>query len=267
MMEGRVTNRGASMQQLTDARADKLRHVLVRRGQVSLHLGREGYARERWVTTPAPCSLQTQLGPAFVKIGQAISSRCAASLLGAWLVVHCLVSLRLTAGPCCRRAWVARRPDVAPPEFLRELEKLQDQIPPFCNEQAFGVIKAELGAPASQVFSSISPEAVAGGAGCVGHMPGCTSSSRQQHGVLEAAAGVLAQSMLSAAERQGQQLPRQRPSSALSTLLLPRCSRLAGAGVSRGTAGHRGGCGGEGAAPGGGPQHCAGRLHPAPGGR
>lgn len=30
MMEGRVTNRGVSTQQLTDARADRLRHVLVR---------------------------------------------------------------------------------------------------------------------------------------------------------------------------------------------------------------------------------------------
>ncbi|EFN55778.1 hypothetical protein CHLNCDRAFT_57703 [Chlorella variabilis] len=97
LAEGRLTNRGASAQQLTDARADKLRHLL------------------------------TELGPAFVKIGQAVSSR----------------------------------PDVAPPEFLRELEKLQDQIPPFCNDEAFAVIQAELGAPASQVFSSISPEAMA----------------------------------------------------------------------------------------------------------
>ncbi|KAI7842632.1 hypothetical protein COHA_003736 [Chlorella ohadii] len=97
LMEGRLTNRGAGQQQLTDVRADKLRHLL------------------------------TELGPAFVKIGQAISSR----------------------------------PDVAPPEYLRELEKLQDQIPPFCNDQAFAVIQSEYGVPASQVFSSISPEAVA----------------------------------------------------------------------------------------------------------
>ena len=45
LMEGRVTNRGASQQQLTDVRADKLRRTL------------------------------TDLGPAFVKIGQAVSSR------------------------------------------------------------------------------------------------------------------------------------------------------------------------------------------------
>ena len=63
------------------------------------------------------------------------------------------------------------RPEVAPPEFLRELEKLQDQIPPFCNDEAFAVIQAEYGAPASRLFSAISPEAVAGGQG--GLLAGC----------------------------------------------------------------------------------------------
>lgn len=43
------------------------------------------------------------LGPAFVKIGQALSSR----------------------------------PDVLPPAYLHELEKLQDRIPPFSTEDAF----------------------------------------------------------------------------------------------------------------------------------
>jgi predicted unusual protein kinase regulating ubiquinone biosynthesis (AarF/ABC1/UbiB family) len=45
MMEGRLTNRGATKQELTNVQADKLRQLL------------------------------TQLGPAFVKIGQAVSSR------------------------------------------------------------------------------------------------------------------------------------------------------------------------------------------------
>lgn len=45
----------------------------------------------------------TYLGPAFVKIGQAVSSR----------------------------------PDVMPPIYLAELEKLQDRIPPFENAAAF----------------------------------------------------------------------------------------------------------------------------------
>ena len=41
-----------------------------------------------------------------------------------------LVVLIYTAALTC-----LARPDVAPPEYLRELEKLQDQIPPFCNDQ------------------------------------------------------------------------------------------------------------------------------------
>ena len=44
-----------------------------------------------------------RLGPAFVKIGQALSSR----------------------------------PDVLPPDFLREFEKLQDRIPAFATDEAF----------------------------------------------------------------------------------------------------------------------------------
>ena len=173
LMEGRITNRGASAQALTDARADKLRRLL------------------------------TDLGPAFVKIGQAISSRwvlggAPRGAAGRVPAALCLLPHRVHTH--------TRSPDVAPPEFLRELEKLQDQIPPFCNDevgaavargargpgllprccrrrarplhpttpshalQAFEVIKAEYGVPASQVFSAISPEAVAG-AGAV--LPKC----------------------------------------------------------------------------------------------
>lgn len=69
----------------------------------------------------------TDLGPAFVKIGQAVSSR----------------------------------PDVVSPEYLEELEKLQDRIPPFSTEEAFVVLEQELGAPPSSIFSSISPSPAA----------------------------------------------------------------------------------------------------------
>lgn len=69
----------------------------------------------------------TDLGPAFVKIGQAVSSR----------------------------------PDVVSPEYLEELEKLQDRIPPFSTEEAFAVLEEELGAPPSSIFSSISPSPAA----------------------------------------------------------------------------------------------------------
>ncbi len=56
---------------------------------------------------------------------------------------------------------VSSRPDVIPPGFLAELEKLQDQIPPFPDEDAYAVISAELGVPASAVFSSLTPSPIA----------------------------------------------------------------------------------------------------------
>lgn len=63
----------------------------------------------------------TKLGPAFVKIGQAVSSR----------------------------------PDVTPPDYLKELEKLQDQIPAFDSKKAMKMMEEELGCPTSRIFSSL----------------------------------------------------------------------------------------------------------------
>ncbi|XP_070028303.1 uncharacterized aarF domain-containing protein kinase At1g71810, chloroplastic isoform X2 [Nicotiana sylvestris] len=68
-----------------------------------------------------------QLGPAYVKIAQAISSR----------------------------------PDLVPPLYLDELSQLQDRITPFSSEVAFQIIEKELGMPLDVVFSEISPEPVA----------------------------------------------------------------------------------------------------------
>jgi aarF domain-containing kinase len=72
-------------------------------------------------------AILTRLGPAFVKIGQAVSAR----------------------------------PDVLPPAYLAELEKLQDRLPPFPTPAAMAVLEAELGAPPSALFSSISAAPVA----------------------------------------------------------------------------------------------------------
>jgi aarF domain-containing kinase len=69
----------------------------------------------------------SNLGPTFIKIGQAVSSR----------------------------------PDTLPPEFLRELEKLQDRLPPFPTDQALAVMEEDLGRPVSEVFSQISDIPVA----------------------------------------------------------------------------------------------------------
>lgn len=50
---------------------------------------------------------------------------------------------------------VSSRPDVTPPDYLKELEKLQDQIPAFDTKEAMQVLEAELGCPPSNLFSTL----------------------------------------------------------------------------------------------------------------
>lgn len=69
----------------------------------------------------------TKLGPAFIKIGQALSTR----------------------------------PDLVPPTYLEELTKLQDQLPPFPNEVAFQFIREELGQTPDQIYAELSPMPIA----------------------------------------------------------------------------------------------------------
>jgi predicted unusual protein kinase regulating ubiquinone biosynthesis (AarF/ABC1/UbiB family) len=69
----------------------------------------------------------TNLGPAFIKIGQALSTR----------------------------------PDLVPPVYLEELTKLQDQLPPFPNEVAFQFIREELGKTPDQIYAELSPMPIA----------------------------------------------------------------------------------------------------------
>lgn len=71
--------------------------------------------------------LLTQLGPAYIKIGQALSSR----------------------------------PDLVPPVYLDELTQLQDQIPPFSNEVAYQFIEEELGERPDQIYAELSPQPIA----------------------------------------------------------------------------------------------------------
>lgn len=67
------------------------------------------------------------LGPAFIKAGQALSSR----------------------------------PDLLPAEYLSELQKLQDRLPPFTNEVAFALIESELGKPVDEIYEYVDPVPVA----------------------------------------------------------------------------------------------------------
>lgn len=69
----------------------------------------------------------TKLGPAYIKIGQALSTR----------------------------------PDLVSPAYLQELTTLQDQLPPFPNEIAYQFIEEELGAQPEEVYAEISPQPIA----------------------------------------------------------------------------------------------------------
>ncbi|KAH9304656.1 hypothetical protein KI387_009060, partial [Taxus chinensis] len=68
-----------------------------------------------------------QLGPFYIKLGQALSTR----------------------------------PDMLPSAYCQELTKLQDQIPPFSSRLAIQSIESQLGAPISTLFADISSEPVA----------------------------------------------------------------------------------------------------------
>ncbi|HEY9707097.1 MAG TPA: AarF/UbiB family protein, partial [Oculatellaceae cyanobacterium] len=69
----------------------------------------------------------TDLGPTFIKVGQALSTR----------------------------------PDLVRKDFLDELIKLQDQLPPFDNAIAFSIIETELGRSIKELYRQISPNPVA----------------------------------------------------------------------------------------------------------
>ena len=69
----------------------------------------------------------TRLGPAYIKIGQALSTR----------------------------------PDLVPPSYLEELTLLQDQLPPFPNEIAFQFIEEELGDRPENLYAELSPNPIA----------------------------------------------------------------------------------------------------------
>ncbi|AMW30013.1 MULTISPECIES: ABC1 kinase family protein [Limnospira] len=72
-------------------------------------------------------NILTRLGPTYIKVGQALSTR----------------------------------PDLIRKDFLEELTKLQDQLPPFDTKIAMAIIEKELDRDLDSVFREISPEPVA----------------------------------------------------------------------------------------------------------
>ncbi|MCG8346371.1 MAG: AarF/UbiB family protein [Chloroflexales bacterium] len=73
------------------------------------------------------CQALVALGPTFVKLGQILSTR----------------------------------PDLLPPDFIAELDKLQDTVPPFPGSIAITTIEAELGQPISDLFREFCLEPLA----------------------------------------------------------------------------------------------------------
>ncbi len=69
----------------------------------------------------------TKLGPAYIKVGQALSTR----------------------------------PDLVSPSTMAEMVKLQDQLPPFSNEIAMRFIAEEIGQPPENVYEYLSPNPIA----------------------------------------------------------------------------------------------------------
>lgn len=67
------------------------------------------------------------LGPTYIKVGQALSTR----------------------------------PDLIRKDFLEELTKLQDKLPPFPNAIAFNIIESQLNRPIADLYKEISPNPVA----------------------------------------------------------------------------------------------------------
>lgn len=55
------------------------------------------------------------------------------------------------------------RPDLIPADVIRELEKLQESVPPFSSEQAVRLITQEFGIPPSELFAEFDLEPLAAG--------------------------------------------------------------------------------------------------------
>lgn len=88
---------------------------------------------------PSPARIRRvleDLGPSFIKLGQLMSTRA----------------------------------DIFPPEYIDELTKLQDRVPPIAFEKIKTVIEKELKSPVSDIFKSIETQALAAASVAQVHM-------------------------------------------------------------------------------------------------
>ncbi len=85
---------------------------------VARHSHRHRHRRAQWLV-----GTLLDLGPTFIKIGQALSTRA----------------------------------DLLPLEYVQALSQLQDRVPAFPTEEAIAIIESELAAPLTQVYSEFDP--------------------------------------------------------------------------------------------------------------
>lgn len=85
-----------------------------------------------------------ELGPSFIKLGQLMSTRA----------------------------------DVFPPEYIAELKKLQDRVPPIGFEAIRGVIESELKQPLAVVFATFEPVALAAASVAQVHLAGLKTGEK-----------------------------------------------------------------------------------------
>ena len=64
---------------------------------------------------------------------------------------------------------MSSRPDLLPPSYTDELEKLQDAIPAYSDVEAMQILTSELGQSPSAMFSELTPSPVA--AASLGQVP------------------------------------------------------------------------------------------------
>ena len=80
------------------------------------------------LTTPQRLRMAlSDLGPTFIKLGQILSTR----------------------------------PDLIPYDYVKELEKLQDDVPPFPSEQALKIITTQFNKPVSEIFQTFEMKPIA----------------------------------------------------------------------------------------------------------
>ncbi len=85
------------------------------------------YPRQRHHQAKWLVNNMLELGPTFIKIGQALSTRA----------------------------------DLIPLEYIREFSQLQDRVPPFSSDKAIAVIEQELGKPIHTLFRDFNPTPIA----------------------------------------------------------------------------------------------------------